>query len=186
MAIQVPSPMGERNSRRAAIISEELNSDNQKVHKPNQPYLLNTQNNEVLMFQTIPLQISVDPSTQWAVLASMGRNNPGFQFTGAEDTISFTLTFYSDEENKQDVIKTLKKIEAWSKPDGYKAKVPLIQFVMGSLFKDSRFIIFSCPYTMGLFDRQKNMLPCQATMDLTLKKVANTNIDHTIIKRITT
>lgn len=186
MAIQIPSPMGERNTRRANLISEELNSDNQKVNKVNQPYMVNLTNNETLILQTVPQELDINPNTQWAVLASLGRNNPGYQYMGSEDTVAFTLSLYSDEEHKEDVLKTVKTIEAWSKADGYISGPPMIQLVWGAMFKDSRFIIFACPYRLGLFDREKSMLPCQAVIDITLKKVIQENPEHYKIRKLST
>lgn len=146
--------------------------------KLNQPYIVDLITLEKLFLQTIPPEIDVNAETNWAVLAAPGRNNPNYQFSGSEDTLEFDINWYSDVQEKDDVIKKCKWLQSLTKANGYDEPPHHIKFVFGDLFKSSKWIVFHAPYKLGLFDRNKNMLPCIATQHVILKKVTETNISR--------
>lgn len=151
--------------------------------KLNQPYLLDMVNCEKLFLQTIPLELNYAPETSWAVIASPGRNTPLYQYTGAEDTLSFTINWYAEELNKEDVIRKAKWVEALGKNNGYDEKPHHIKFIFGKLFQDAEWIVSAMPVKFSLFDRSEGMLPCLATQEITLKRInSNNRLRNAILK----
>jgi hypothetical protein len=127
------------------------------------------------VFQTVPLELDNDPASNWAVLPSFGRNLPGYQFTSSEHIVTFDLTWYCDDETREDVIRRVKWLEALSKADGYEGSPHPIQFIFGDLYKDATFIVDKAPYKLREFNREYRMLPLLALQSVTLKKISNSN-----------
>lgn len=150
--------------------------------KPNQPYILDLVTRERLIFQNVPTELTYDPDSRWLAVASPGRNNPIYHYLGSEDTLSFTLSWYSDDTNKQDVLTKIKWLESLGKNNGYDEKPHLLQCVWGDMFRDAKWIMFkSGPARMSLFDRTAGMMPKLATQDITLKRVVELNRSRTNI-----
>jgi len=133
------------------------------------------QNTEKLRIQTVPLELGVKPESNWQVIPSIGRNNPFYHYTSGEDTLEFTLDWYSVVENRQDVIDKCRWVESLSKADAYIDPPPRVLLIFGDLFKYTTWIIESAPYTLSLFNKDKNMLPQQAYQTISLKKVTSAN-----------
>lgn len=152
----------------------------------NQPYILDMETCEKLVFQVVPLSLEYEAESTWNVVAAPGRNNPLYQYTGAEDTLNFKLTWYADESTRQDVLTKVKWLESLTKNDGYDNKPHRIKFIMGTLYNDASWIISSAKYTLSLFQRGYGMMPTLATQDMVLKRVSQTNRSNADIKKIDT
>lgn len=131
---------------------------------------------EKLHFQGLPNQIEINPEASWATIKPFGRNNPHYHFTGSEDTITFEVSWYAEEENRQDVIEKCKWLESLTKADGYTAGPHPVALIWGTMFRSYKFIVFSAPYTMSLFSKEHGMLPQLATQTITLKRVTEKNL----------
>jgi len=128
-----------------------------------------------LRIQTVPLQLDVEPTANWAVIPSVGRNNPFYHYTGGEDQLRITLDWYSVDVLRQDVIANCRWVESLSRANGYKDSPPRILLIFGDLFKYTTWIITGAPYKLSLFDKENAMLPRQAYQELTLRKVVDHN-----------
>jgi len=179
-------PTGEKPVERWETNGDIIGDKSQGFQKENQPFFLDLVNLEKLFLQTIPFELDVDPGTNWAVLNSMGRNAAGLQYTGAGDTLTFELSWYSDHDSREDVIRKCKWIEALSKADGYKAEPHDVLFVWGGLFIDSTYKVISAPYILKLFNREYLMLPQQAIQTITLRKVCSVNPTRSDILKVGT
>lgn len=142
----------------------------------NQPYLVDLVTLEKLVFQTIPTQLDYSTESVFAALESPSRNNPLYHYTGAEDIIQFTLSWYSNHSSREDVIRKCKWIIALTKTDGYNGGIHPVKFVFGELFKNSKWIVTSAPYVMRTFDREFGMYPRHAEQTITLRKISEVNI----------
>lgn len=151
-----------------------------------QPYLLDLVTCETLMFQMVPMQLEYNPETSWNVVASPGRNSPLYQYNGAEDTLSFSLSWYADEESREDVMRKVKWIEALAKNDGYDNKPHRLKLMFGKVFADAEWIMFSCQEKLSMFNREFGMLPCLAMQEITLKRILTVNRSLAMIKKIDT
>lgn len=169
----------------AQIVEQDILNGINTRQRNNQPFILDLVTLEKLFFQTIPLEIQVNPDSKFIAIESPGRNNPLYQYTGSEDTIEFTITWYCDDPSRQDVIRRCKWLEALSKNNGYDEKPHLVQLVYGDLFKDSKFIVEKAPYKLARFNREFSMLPGFAEQMVTLKRVADRNFTRTEIIKYT-
>ena len=154
--------------------------------KPGQPYLLDLVTLKRCYFQVIPLELDYNPEANQAVIAQFGRNNPFYHYTGGEDNLNFSVSWYSTMEDKQDVLKKLKWIEALSKRDGDRGGLHAVQFIMGDLFKDAKWIVAKAPYRLRFFKRDKGMMPQLALQDIHLKRITPQNLTHDQIHKTTT
>lgn len=148
---------------------------------------------QVLKIQNRPSQLEVQPETSWAVVKSMGRNNPFYQYTGSEDTISFDVSWYcNDPNNRDEVLLKCRLLESWSKSNGYLSSPPILELLFGNssdndIFKGYKFILFSASYTLKDMaidirdNHQGNMIigdhiyPMTAVQSLVFKRVNNIN-----------
>lgn len=153
-----------------------------------------------ITIDTVPREIQYTPQNKVVAMASPGRNNPFYHYTGSEDTLEFTIDWYSNEWNRSDVITKCRELEAISKNDGYNSPPKIISIQWGKedlLFNNTYWIIEKAPYKLQNFNRAyrgvKNqdkkefnleqtgdiystgLLPAQAYQQLTLKKVTINN-----------
>lgn len=169
----------------AGIVDQDILNGVNIVSKPSQPFILDLVTLDKLYFQSIPSSIDVNPDSKFVAIESPGRNNPLYQYTGSEDTVEFTLTWFCDDPTRLDVILKCKWLEALTKNNGYDEKPHLIQLVYGDLFRDSKFLVEKAPYSLGRFNREFKMLPAFAEQKITLKRVARTNFTRTEILKYT-
>lgn len=136
----------------------------------------------------VPREIEYTPTSNFVTIASFGRNNPFYQYTGAEDTITFDIDWFSKTENREDVITQCRWIEALSKADSYDDLPHRVMLNWGSknkMFIDEVWIVVSAPYRLSQFQRayrdnnndvvSLHMLPQQAIQTVTLKRVTKEN-----------
>ena len=145
------------------------------VNKPNQPYILNLQTMEYLTLLGLPAEIDVDTQPGWYSVASPGRNAPLYHYTGAETIISFSISWYSREESREDVITKCKWLEALTMNDGYDNPPPEVLFSFGALFTQGKFIVKSAKYRIGNFNREYSMYPQIAMQEIVLARVSDGN-----------
>lgn len=155
-----------------------------------------------LVIQNRPNELRIEPTSTWAAVKSMGRNNPFYFYTGGEDTISFDISWYSvDKENLDDVVNKCRLLESWTRSNGYSAGPPVLNIQWGAsgLFEDDLFILTDASYTLTHFQnsarsgtyqhdefgrRNANtsiqavdlkLFPACATQSLTFKRVSTSN-----------
>lgn len=154
-----------------------------------------------IVIQNRPNEVNINPQTNWVSIMSMGRNNPFMMYTGGEDTISFDISWYSnDPMNREDVLIKCRLLESWSKANGYNQAPPVLRISWGTsgIFDNDLFILYSASYKLNNFqDRYSGssintdgfsrsvtrtinlgLLPSIATQSLVFKKVTGKNLTH--------
>lgn len=152
----------------------------------NQPYFLDMETSETLFLQTIPTEFNYEIDSSWNTITSAGRNNPLYHYTGSEDTLNFTISWYADQESREDVLANCKWLESMSKNNGYIEKPHRLKFMFGRMFSDSIWIMHKASYRSSLFNRQHNMLPCLAIQEISMKRVTEVNTIYKSIRQINT
>lgn len=113
-----------------------------------------------IVIQNRPDKIRVEPSSTWATVKSMGRNNPFYFYTGGEDTISFDISWYAvDREHRDDVVNKCRLLESWTRANGYLASPPTLKIQWGNsgLFENDLFILTSAQYELTHFQNGARM-----------------------------
>lgn len=155
-----------------------------------------------IVIQNRPNELRIEPTSTWAAVKSMGRNNPFYFYTGGEDTISFDISWYcTDEKNRDDVVNKCRLLESWTRANGYSSSPPTLRIQWGDsgLFEDDLFILVSANYTLTHFQNASRMthryihfdtgqrinvenppqnlklLPNYATQSLIFKRVSTSN-----------
>jgi hypothetical protein len=148
-----------------------------------------------LQLQTIPRSMNVNPQSKIVGIASMGRNNPHYHYTGSEDTISFEITWYAntpDSEAKpdlrEDVINNCRWLESLTKNNGYLNSLPRIMIWWGRdnlLFSKSIWVLTAAPYDLSQFQAahrngtsiiHTSLNPSLATQKLEFRRLTSHNL----------
>lgn len=147
---------------------------------------------QYIQLQNRPFEVRADNSTQWATINSMGRNVPMYHFTGAEDTLTFRISWYaSSKEHPDEVVNKCRLLESWSKANGYTNSPPILKLMFGfdGPFVNHDYILWSAPYELknfGVFQYDQKepssnriinprYFPMVATQELTFKRVSDHN-----------
>lgn len=141
----------------------------------------------------VPRELQVNPESNFVGISSFGRNNPFYQFTGAEDTLTFEIDWISTDNSREDVITYCRWIEALTKGDDYNDTPHRVILVWGNdnkLFKDHKWLVTAAPYKLMNFNRgymkgdeyiNTHMLPSRAIQNVTLKRITDTNLSSASI-----
>lgn len=154
--------------------------------KDNQPFILNLEDYKKMFFQNIPDELVYERDSSWAVIASPGRNLALYHYTGGETTLPLNLSFYSNQENRQDVLGKCKWLESLTMNDGYSKKPPRLKIIFGDMLRDSTWILYSFKPSYKMFSRPNGMMPQLATVELVFKKVSQENTTRAEVLTITT
>lgn len=129
-----------------------------------------------LEIQFVPPELNFDRRPEVSPIQIVGRNIPKYHYGGGSRTFEIQLDFYSELENRTDVIRKCRIIESWSANDGHLVPPKRVKVIWGSLFSGSTswWIITACPYRISNFDKTTGFLPRQAYMDLTLTEDSDT------------
>ena len=146
-----------------------------------------------ITIQGMPNELEINPEPTWATVKSMGRNNPFYMYTGSEDTISFDISWFAVDKNREDVINKCRLLESWSKANGYNTSPPNLDILWGNsdIFSGQKFILYSAKYVLGNFQnsyragsRDKGevvdlkLYPNSAVQSLVFKRVTSGNLTH--------
>lgn len=143
--------------------------------KPGQPYFVDLVTLEKLFLQTIPLEMEYDPQANFVAIASAGRNLAIYHYTGGEDKLEFTITWYGNDATRQTVIAKAKWLESLTRNDGYDNKPHNVQFIFGDLFRDAQWIVKHAGYRLSQWNRQFGMMPQLAVQTIVLMRAGELN-----------
>lgn len=137
-----------------------------------------------------PSALNYQISSNFVPIATMGRNNPHYHFTGSEDTVSFTIDWHAYQNHREDVLFFCKWMESLCKNDGYGNPPHRIKLAWGQdsiMFQDDIWIVVDASYEMSQFvdsynntgDRNNftrvGLLPQQAYQKVVLKRLTQYN-----------
>jgi hypothetical protein len=150
----------------------------------------------VITLPFIPRELNWNSDSNFVAIKPIGRNNPKFHYTGSEDNLEFEIDWHSFDNNRDDVIRNCRIIEALSKGDAYNNPPHRVLLKWGSedvLFKDMVFLVTSAPYKLTHFNKaqflnnrlQKTaMLPKQAIQKVTLARITSNNLSSKDIELV--
>lgn len=144
-----------------------------------QVFLVNLDTTEKLPIMFIPQEgLNWGAKSNWAVIPTVGRNNPFYHYTGGEDVLKFQLDWYAGDKGRVSAINAANKVKAWSRNNGYESRPPRVALIWGDLFQSHTFVIQSAEYTMEMFDRTHKMMPVQIYQEISLAKITDDNETH--------
>lgn len=138
--------------------------------------VLDLDSGERIHLQGLPMELNVNPESSFAVVKPFGRNNPHYHFTGSEDTLSMSISWYAEREDLSDVMEKCKWLESLTKADGYFGRPHLVALIWGDLYKSHTWIVSSAPYKLTHFNGEQGYRPLFATQELVLKRVTEQNL----------
>lgn len=121
-----------------------------------------------LEMQFVPVGMKITSSATNAKIEVIGRNNPLHHYTGGDDKLSFKLEFYSDVDDRNDVIQKCRWLQSLRFGDGNTGPKRNVKVVMGDMFKKEIWIVDTVTLDMSNFDGDKGFRPRLATIDMAL------------------
>lgn len=126
----------------------------------------------------IPSDMDFKPESTWVNISAFGRNSPPLQYLGGKDTVSFDIDWYSTKGDYTGVFALCKKIESYSKSDGYKRQPPVINLIGVLGVEDVDYTIISAPYVIKQFTGvvgESKIVPLHIIQTITLQRVSKFN-----------
>lgn len=122
---------------------------------------------ERLPIQFVPSSLDYNRTSGIANIEVVAKTNPLRQWTGGDTKLNFSLDFYSVEESREDVFKKVKWLQSLSYPNDL-GEIPKVRVVFGDLFLEEVWLVENVGVKFSNFHPQKNWLPIQATVDISL------------------
>lgn len=141
-------------------------------------YIVNMETGEKVRVMFVPLLLEWESTSNLAPIATLGRNNPFYHYTGGEDKLSFELDWLATDKAKTAAINACNKLKSWSKNNSYKKPPPRIKLIFGTLFSNHIFLIADASYNMAMFQGTHRMLPAQCYQTIELVKITSYNETH--------
>lgn len=121
------------------------------------------------MIQFVPDSISVPRKANMQDTTIVGRNNEIMQYITGSETLSLNLDFYSDDDERKDVISTINWFKSLTYNDGAPGKFRNVRIVFGDLFKNDVWVLTGVDPDFSIFDSEKGWLPVMAKVKLDFK-----------------
>lgn len=123
-----------------------------------------------LEIQFMPEVLQWNRNAEIQKVQVVGRNNPKHHYTSGQDTLGFTLDFYSDDKDRTDVIRKIRWLKSLTMNDGRIAPIRNVKLAWGDtdLFKNEIWLVQNVNTSMSQFDSRFGMLPMQAYSEITL------------------
>jgi hypothetical protein len=123
---------------------------------------------ERLEIQFVPPVLNWNRKADISSVQIVGRNHPKAHFTGGSESLSFQLDFYSDVEDRSDVIKKVRWLQSLTYSDGSFGPARNVKIVWGSLYKKDVWAVESVNVKLENFAQKHGWLPQQAWVDISL------------------
>lgn len=139
---------------------------------------------DVIGFQFVPSVLNVSREVNLQPIQIVARNTPRYQYMGGSQSYSFSLDFHAETSERRDILSTVKYLESLSYSNANLEDTPIIQVIWGDIFNNQQtFKISGINYSMSEFggtsDETEDLPlynPRQATVNLTLVRVSETNL----------
>jgi len=150
---------------------------------------------DVIKLNFIPKELNYNCESAFAAIKPIGRNNPNYHYTGAEDKLEFEIDWHSFDMSRRDVALACRRIESLSKADAYNNPPHRVMLKWGSeniLFSDHVFVVLAAPYKFTQFNKAQinqqgelestYMLPIQAYQKVILGRITRDNLSSADIE----
>lgn len=139
---------------------------------------------EKVEFQFVPREMEYSRSNKLVGIPVVGRSNDQYQYTGGTETLNFSLTFFSDDEGRENAMKQVRALSALGMNDGGFGPARRVKLIMGNLFPREIWSLKVVNSKVGNFDNRNNYYPIYATIDIQLVLNPRRNRRRSDVKRI--
>lgn len=127
-------------------------------------------------FQFMPVGMKVNRSAKFAAISPVGRNNDLYQYVGGNNTVQFEIDFFSDDENRKDVIQKCNFLQSLAMKDGGFGPAPKVNIVMGEIFRGMTWIVNRVNVSYDNYDPNYNFMPVRAKVKVQMTLDTNRNL----------
>lgn len=105
-------------------------------------------------------------------IKTVARNNPFIGQSGVETDITFSLDFYSEQEDREDLMSRVKWLEGLTYSEAFNARPVRVRIVWGKFLNKFTYSVNSVNVRFSQMNQYHDGLPLMAMVDL------NLSIDH--------
>lgn len=123
---------------------------------------------EKLEIQFVPPDIKLNRNPNIASVQIVGKNTPSYHYLGGETTINMQLDFFANDDDRQDVLRSCKWLEALCYNDGFNEPPEKVKLVFGKMFRDEIWTVKKVSCQFQMFSKPHGYVPQQAYVDIEL------------------
>lgn len=139
-------------------------------------YIVKLATLERLHFQFIPEKLPYSRKPKIGKIEVPGQNLPGAHYSSGESGLDLEIEFYTQEEDRADVIRRCKWLEALCWSDRGIAPPQLVRLVWGRLYRDQTWYVSDYKEEAEDFHPDHGLLPVYAKVKITLERWSNENL----------
>lgn len=125
---------------------------------------------ERLEIQFMPNEVPISRRANISDVQVVGRNNPLRHHTGGDKSLVLNLDFYSEEDDRQDVLRKVYWLESLTYNNGANGPARTVKLVWGrQLFRKEIWLVNSVDIILSNFHSRYDMVPIQAQVSIELK-----------------
>ena len=125
--------------------------------------------------QFVPDRIPYERRVNTQLIQPIARNIPEYCYSGGETIMTLSLDFHAQQEDRKDVIETVRRLEALGYTDGYGKEKPKVRLVWDKLFTTDIWEVGNIKIDLTNFKPEHGFLPQQAYVELQLMLFSNDN-----------
>lgn len=131
-------------------------------------FLATVDGSDVVEFQFVPNEMDDARTNKLVNIPVVGRSNDQFQYVGGEDTLNLTLTFYADDDNRENAMKSVRLLKALGMNNAGFGPARRLKLIMGNLYPREVWSLKRVSSQLKGFDKDNDYLPIYATVNLQL------------------
>lgn len=146
-------------------------------------YIIEVDTLESFECQLMPNSFSENVQIDINKIKTISRTNPFIGYSGTQETISFDLQMYSDEESRKELHRKINWIKGLAYPDKRDGKPSRLRIVWGELLNKYTFALQSCEIKKSNFSKYHDGYPSNVVIGLSFALDMDTNITKTLIRQ---
>ncbi len=146
-------------------------------------YIVEVDTLEQLEVQYMPNELTDSSNAELNAIKTIARNQPFQGYSGVENTITFSLDFYSQQNDRKDVLQKTRWLKSMTFGESFNGKPSRLRIVWGEFLNDFTFVLDSVNIKYSNMMKYHEGLPCQAMVDLTFKLDMDKNVLRSDIRK---
>lgn len=123
---------------------------------------------ETIPIQFVPEVIEINRQVDFAEIKPILRNIPKYQYSGGSTSLPLRLDFFSQEDDRSDVVNVCNKLMSLGYSDGFENEKPKVVLTWGNMFRGETWEVGSVKVQYSDFKSKNDFFPQQAYVDILL------------------
>lgn len=145
-------------------------------------YIVEVETLEQIECQYMPNELTRNNTAEINKIKTVARNNPFPGYSGVETDMMFSLDFYSEQEDREDLMSRVKWLEGLTYGQAFNARPVKIRIVWGRFLNKFTFCVNNVNVKFAQMNKYHDGLPLMAMVDLNLSLDMDENIVRSDIR----